>query len=62
MPQQLPQTRQQMLELVANLIGWGATAADIAPMADKLEAEGIEFVPSALLPKGFINPFAAKKD
>jgi hypothetical protein len=59
MPQQPPQTRQQLFELVASLIGWGATLDDVEPIVKRLEARGVEFVPSARLPDGFVNPLAA---
>jgi hypothetical protein len=60
-PQPLPKTRQQLFDTIASAIGWGATAGDVAAVALRLEAQGIEFVPAALLPEGFVNPFRAKK-
>lgn len=59
-PQQPPANRQQLLELVASLIGWGCSADDVEPIAEQLEKAGVEFIPSALLSPDFKNPY--KKD
>jgi hypothetical protein len=58
---QTPKTRQQLCRLLADDIGWGETAADIENYLEQLEAAGIELVPSASLPTGFVNPYAKQK-
>ncbi|MGA7327482.1 MAG: hypothetical protein WBX25_24085 [Rhodomicrobium sp.] len=56
-----PATAEALFEELASIIGWGATADDIAPIADELEAQGVSFIPTAMLTQDQIakNPYAA---
>ena len=54
---QAPETRLQLLELIARLVGWGATTKDVEDVAEKMEAEGVSFIPTALIPNDILNPY-----
>jgi len=58
---QVPKTRDELFELVASLIGWGASADDVESIAEQLEEAGIEFIPSSLVPPAVINPYSKSK-
>ena len=57
-----PKNRAALLEEIAAQIGWGASADDVENVAKELEAQGVSFVPTALLTPTQIaaNPYAPK--
>lgn len=59
---QAPKDRVALMQVVANAIGWGATAEDVEAVAERLEALGVEFIPSALIPKEVVNPYGPKSN
>ncbi len=57
----VPKTREALFVVIANAIGWGATPDDVEGVAEELEAQGVSFVPTALIPAGAVNPYAPEK-
>jgi hypothetical protein len=39
-----PPTREDLFEAIADAIGWGATADDVASITKKIEAQGVRFI------------------